>query len=228
MSIRRILILVMVCTLMGGARFEVDSAAPPPGSHLTGSTYADSVIRYDPAFGGGCTPTNPHFMDPHAATGPPDYTGGADGTGSVSLGSGGLLELYVWTQITNTGDTQPDLRIYEIGGYTERCFVALRPVAPTTPAQLIALGLQDADQDGFFEVGRTPSSGEIDIDALFNQSMPAFSVRFDAVQLVDDIHDTPTCNTMTPGADIDAVGALQPWVAISERTWSSIKRLYRD
>lgn len=228
MPFRRILITISVCTLIGGLRFEADSAAPRRTPAPRGSAYADSLILYDPSYGGGCTPTNPHFTDPQAAIGAPDYSGGASGTGSVSLGSGGRLELYVWTQIANTGDSRPDLRIYEIGGYTERVFVALRPVPPTTPQQLASLGLQDSNQDGYYEVGRTPSSGEIDLDALFNGAAAARTVRFDAVQLIDDIDDTPTCNTTTPGADIDAVAVLLPWVAVNERTWTSVKSLYRE
>jgi hypothetical protein len=228
MFIRRIVITISLCTILGGFRYQADSATPRTDLRPSGSAYADSVIRYEPAYGGGCTPTNPHFTDPRSAIGSPDYSGGADGTGSVSLGSGGLLELYVWTQIANTGDSRPDLQVYEIGGYTEKCYVALRPVLPTTPEQLVALGLQETNHDGYFEVGRTPSSGEIDIDALFNQMVPGQTLRFDAIQLIDDIHDTPTCNTMTPGADIDAVAALLPWVSVSERSWGSVKSLYRE
>jgi len=228
MFLRRILFTISVCTILGGVRFEVVSAARRATLAASGFAYADSVIRYDPTYGGGCTPTNPHFTDPMAALGPPDYSGGADGMGSVSLGSGGLLELYVWTEIANTGDSRPDLRIYEIGGYTEKCYVALRPVAPTTPEQLADLGLQDSNGDGYFEVGRTPSSGEIDVDVLFNRSVEARTVRFDAVQVIDDIQDTPTCNTRTPGADIDAVAVLLPWVPVTERTWTSVKSLYRE
>lgn len=194
---------------------------------LSHSTYADSVLRYDPAYGGGCLPSQPNFIDPESAVGPPDYTGGAYGQGAVSLGSGGLLELHFsgW-RIANSGDSRSDLRILEIGGYNERCYVALRPVAPTTPQDLIDLGLQDANQDGFFEIGRTIASGEFDLDALLNRAVPLLAVQFDAVQIVDDITDTPSCTT-SAGADIDAVGSVQGWVAVRQATWGSVKFLYR-
>jgi hypothetical protein len=206
------------------ARAEAGAPAPVVPNY---STYADEVLRYDPAYGGGCLPSEPNFIDPQSALGPPNYTGGAYGHGAVALGSGGLLELHFsgW-RIANSGDTRSDLKITEIGGYNERCYVALRPVAPTTPQDLIDLGLVDANQDGYFEIGKTVSSGEFDIDALLNRTVPLLTVQFDAVQIVDDIADTPTCTT-SPGADIDSVGSVQGWVAVHQATWGRVKFLYR-
>jgi hypothetical protein len=226
---RRALVPIALGLALGAVTPRAESSAPPPVyAPNYYSSYADSVIRFDPAYSSGCTPSEPYFTDPRAALGPPDYSGGAYGTGSVSIGSGGLLELYFsgW-RISNSGDSRYDLHITEIGGYTERCFVALRPAAPTTPQDLIDLGLQDANQDGYFEIGRSLSSGEFDIDALFNRSVPELTVQFDAVQLVDDIADTPSCTT-TVGSDIDAVEAAQRWVAVQPATWQSVKILYRN
>lgn len=210
------------------ARAPVAASGGPPPYTPYASTYADSVLRYDPAHGGGCTPSALNFTNPQSALGRPDYSGGAQGTGAVSLGSGGLLELHFggW-QIANSGDSRSDLQITEIGGYGERCLVALRPVAPTTAQDLVDLGLHDADQDGFFEIGGSVSSGEFDLDALFNRVMPAATVRFDAIQIIDDIADTPSC-TSSAGADIDAVGAAQTWVAVAPASWGRVKSLYRD
>jgi hypothetical protein len=204
-------------------------AAELPAERPASSTYADCIVQYDPGYGGGCVPTNPNFMDASAALGAPDYSGGSDGTGAVSLGSGGVLELcFTGVQIDNSGDSRRDLRIIEIGGYSEEFFVELRPGAPTTAQDLIDLGLQDADQNGYFEVGRSSSaSGGMDIDALLNRPVPEESLHFDAVRLRDDPVDTPTCATTTPGADIDAVEALHR-VPVAAPSWGKLKSLYLE
>ena len=51
-------------------------------------------------------------------------------------------------------------------------------------------------------------------------------MRFDAVQIIDDLTDHPDC-TSTVGADIDA-SRPQAYVSIKPVTWGSIKGLYRD
>jgi len=229
MVLRRALVPIAFGMALGMYAPGAESGAPPPRyTPSFYSSYADSVIRYEPGYSGGCIPWEQNFTDPRAALGPPDYSGGAYGTGAVSIGSGGLLELYFggW-RISNSGDSRYDLHITEIGGYTEKCFVALRPAAPTTPQDLIDLGLLDTNLDGYFEIGRSLASGEFDIDALFNRSVPELTVQFDAVQLIDDIDDTPSC-TSSVGSDIDAVEAAQRWVAVQPTTWQSVKLLYRD
>ncbi len=190
------------------------------------STYADSVLRCDPSHGGGCVPTNPNFIDPQAALGPVNYAGGANGTGAVALGSGGLLELRLTSQFANSGDARPDLRIIEVGGFDEACFIALRPASSQGALEMVALGLQDANQDGFYEITRiSGGTSNIDLDRYF--TAPAQAVYFDAVQIVDDAHDHSSCTT-TPGADIDAVEALSSFVAIAPDSWTRVKTLYRD
>jgi hypothetical protein len=200
------------------------------GAVVAASSYANVVMSYDPAFSGGCVPTNPNFMDPTAAIGPPNYSGGANGTGAISLGSGGKLELqFVTSCIINSGDTRIDLRIHEIGGLGEAFFVAVRPVAPTTPAMLTGAGLLDANGDGFFEIGRigAGTSSNIDIDARMTTRFPEGTFCFDAVQIVDDLPDDPAC-TSTVGCDIDAVEAALAYLAIEPSTWGTVKRLFRD
>jgi hypothetical protein len=196
---------------------------------VAASSFATHVAVYDPAASGGCVPTNPNFTDPNAAVGAPDYSGGASGTGAVSLGSGGRLELFFATScIINSGDTRVDLRIHEVGGFGEDFFVAVRPVLPTTPAMLLAAGMVDANGDGYFELGRigAGASSNIDIDARMTTRLPEGSVCFDAVQIIDDLADTPAC-TSTVGADIDAVEAALAYLAVEGGTWSTVKKLYR-
>lgn len=170
-------------------------------------SFADALIRYDPLYSGLCGPTAPNFVAPASALGPPDYTGGSAGFGSVSLGQGGLIEVaFVDNVLVNSGTTATDLHIFEVGPAVEACFIAVRPSTSATRALLIAAGVLDANADGFFEVGAIGGSvASIDLDA-WAPGLPAGALEFDAVQIVDDPNDTPGCDA-TVGADLDAVGA---------------------
>ena len=221
--------LTMAAWMLLAATSPGLAAAPGARDVPAGLAYPAAVIRYEPSYGDTCVPYNPNFTDPQVVLGPPDYTGGSNGTGALSLGSGGLLELlFVGTQIGNSGDSRVDLYVVEIGGFDEAFYFALRPVAPTTPADLLALGLQDQNGDGFFEFGWIAGGAttRIDLDAYFDLPVPELGVRFDAVQLIDDVLDHTTC-TSTVGADIDAIEASQAYVAIEPATWTLVKTLYR-
>lgn len=214
----RALILCLGAVALAGA------AAAPAGAD---SVYASQVLRYEPGYSGGCVPTNPNFIDPQVALGPADYTGGPNGQGAVSLGSGGLLELYMDPPIANSGDTRNDLRILEVGGFDEALFVALRPAPHHTHLEMLSLGLSDANGDGFYEIRRVGGgSSYVDLDKVFSKPMPAQSVMFDAVQIVDDADDHSSCTT-TPGGDIDYVEGLHPFVSVELGTWTQVKALYR-
>ncbi|KAA1260344.1 BNR/Asp-box repeat protein [Rubripirellula obstinata] len=169
--------------------------------------FADSVIRYDPLFGGGPAPTEPNAIIDTAALGAPDFPvgGGVSDPGTLALGSGGLVELqFDDNLLTNSGQSDPDLRIHEIGQFVERTFVAVRPTGDTLTLLDPAL---DTNGDGFFELGIAAGGiAELDIDQVF----PGFAegiLQFDAIQLVDDPNNGGTGGT-TVGADIDAVEAL--------------------
>jgi hypothetical protein len=220
-------LFVLQLAAVAGSAF---AAKPAPLPVPYGVAYAESVLRYDPAYGDSCVPTSPHFMDPHRALGAPDYSGTTGAPSAVALGSGGLLELlFVGALISNSGDSRADLYIAEVGSSDEAFFVALRPAPPTTAQDLIALGLHDINQDGYFEIGWDPGgpATHINLDAHFSHAMPELAVRFDAVQIIDDPADHPDC-TSNVGADIDAVEALQAYIAIEPVTWSAVKGLYRD
>lgn len=165
-------------------------------------SFADSVIRYDPSYSGGNVPTDPNYTDPAEAIGAPDYD---SPDGSVSLGSGGLIELaFLDNSLTNSGDADMDLHIFEIGPDIEDTFVAIRPTLDTL--NLLGSGY-DANGDGFFEIGSvTGSTSSIDIDAIFG-GYAAGALQFDAVQLIDDPNKDNRSGS-TVGADIDAVGAI--------------------
>ena len=166
-------------------------------------SFADEVIRFDPLFSGGPGPTDPNHIDPQSALGIPDF--GINSVHSVSLGSGGLLELaFLDNLLTNSGDSMFDLHVFEIGADVEDTFVAIRPTASTL---LLLDPMGDLDGDGFFEVGGVfGSTSSIDIDIFFAGFAPG-ELTFDAVQLIDDFNEGNATGA-TVGADIDAVGAI--------------------
>lgn len=170
-------------------------------------SFADAVLKYDPLYAGGPGPTHVNFIDPLKALGPPDYPGGNNQPGSVSLGDGGLIELaFNDNLLTNSGDSAPDLHVFEVGSQVEDTYVAIRPADPVTWAIAMALGT-DVNSDGFFEIGKVFGSvSSINIDAHF-PGQPNGALRFDAVQLIDDPNEGSSTGA-TVGADIDAVGAI--------------------
>jgi hypothetical protein len=156
---------------------------------------ADKVIQYVP---GNPAPTDPKAQIPDSALGPYDKNVKDK---YVSLGKGGVIELGFPQAFSNSGNSDSDLQIYEVGPDVEDTFVEIRPTTQTLPLLDPA---KDADKDGFFEVGKVPGGTSlIDIDAFF----PGFNpdqLTFDAVQLTDDPNEGATKGG-TVGADIDAV-----------------------
>ncbi len=150
------------------------------------ASFADSVVSYDPAFGGGAEPSAP-FQDASQALGVPNYPEGADPE-YVSLGAGGRIVLrFTNNSLTGSGNSNQDLWIFEIGPDVEDTFV-------------------DISKDGltWFSVGKvTGSTKGVDIDAFGFGTSDFFSF----VRLTDDILLDATSGT-TVGADIDAVGAI--------------------
>lgn len=166
-------------------------------------SFADEVIRYDPSYSSGNEPFDENYTDPDSALGAPDYN---SPNGSVSLGSGGLLELlFTDNALTNSGNSDNDLHIFEIGPDVEDTFVAIRPTADTFDL----LGNDySPDENGFVSVGSvTGSTSSIDIDEWFSGFDPG-ALMFDAVQLIDDPNKDDQGANPTVGADIDAVGAI--------------------
>ncbi|WP_191965279.1 PEP-CTERM sorting domain-containing protein [Marinobacter halotolerans] len=107
--------------------------------------------------------------------------------------------------LTNSGDADNDLHIFEIGPDVEDTFVAIRPTADTLSLLGAFSGLEI--NDGFFSIGKVfGATSSLDIDSVFG-GFGAGQLRFDAVQLIDDI-DEGASSGSTVGADIDAVGAI--------------------
>ena len=126
--------------------------------------------------------------------------------GSVSLGDGGLIELeFTDNLLTNSGNADFDIHIFEVGPDVEDTFVAIKPTAAT--AILLIPAIYDADTDGYYEIGKVAgATSSIDIDAHF-PAAPAGTYTFEAVQLIDDTAEGGQTGD-TVGADIDSVGAI--------------------
>ncbi len=150
------------------------------------ASFADSVVSYNPAFGGGAVPTTP-FQDASQALGAPNFPEGTDPE-YVSLGAGGRIVLrFTNNSLTGSGNSDHDLWIFEIGPDVEDTFV-------------------DISKDGstWFSVGAvTGATRGVDIDAFGFGTSDFFSF----VRLTDNIALDATSGT-TVGADIDAVGAI--------------------
>ncbi len=150
------------------------------------ASFADSIVSYNPAFGGGAVPTAP-YQDASQALGAPNYPEGTDPE-YVSLGAGGRIVLrFTNNSLTGSGNSDQDLWIFEIGPDVEDTFV-------------------DISKDGstWFSVGKvTGATKGVDIDAFGFGTSDFFSF----VRLTDDIALDATSGD-TVGADIDAVGAI--------------------
>ncbi len=194
-------IAVLLTVATPDARAEIFGGIDFPDGLIS---FADRVIRYDPAFGGS-PPSGPDFTNPLEALGPPRLSPPGQ---FVSIGDGGLLELgFVDNVLTNSGNNGVlDLHIFEIGPSVERTFVAIHPTPDTRP--FLDPG-GDINGDGFFEIGSVSGgTASIDLDDVF-PGVAAGVLRFDAVQLIDDFFDNYFLPVgLSAGADIDAVGAI--------------------
>lgn len=166
-----------------------------------GRSFADIVISYDP----GCFIRDPI---PEGALGAANYNGSPVALNQFTfLGDGGSIKLgFTNNLLTNSGDGNADVFIFEIGGAAEACDIAVQPADAATLTAVNTAGLLDPDGDGYFEIGRIAgATTAIDLDVL----IPGFvfgDLLFDAIE----IRDVPDrgCVGLTPGADIDAVCAL--------------------
>lgn len=165
-----------------------------------GLSFADEVIEYNNTCPGN-TKTNPSN-----ALGIPNYSGTVSNS-YVSLGQGGYIKLlFTNNTLTNSGNSDPDLHVFEVGPAVEAMNIELRPANANTANQLTANGISDSDGDGFYAFGSlSGASTTVDIDS-FVSFLPANSLQFDAVKLVD----VPEidCANGSVGADIDGVCAL--------------------
>lgn len=173
-----LLVLVLASSAMAQSRTYPDGHSGNVTFPQGDISFADEVIHYDT----GSKKPVADASDPTQALGAPDY--GRDGArGYVSLGCGGELVLkFTNNQLIDIPG--PDLYIFEVGPAIE----------PT------ALAISNNNED-WIRVGRIEGGkAEIDI-APYVRSDESF--RY--IKLVDL---QAQCGGETPGADIDAVGAI--------------------
>jgi hypothetical protein len=152
-------------------------------------SFADAVVSFAPVTTPDGVPSD-EYLNPQLAMGPPDYAGTFEDQ-VVTLGSGGQLTVqFLDNAVTGDGAASPDLWIFEVGDDVEDTFV-------------------EVSQDGstWVPVGKvTGGTCGIDLDAYgFGPQS-----RFSFVRLTDDPTEGEAtgARSSTPGADIDAVGAI--------------------
>lgn len=163
-----------------------------------GLSFADIAIEYVP----GCPLINPKNSDPVKAL------GAFDSLQYLSLGEGGFVKLGFTNNIlTNSGDSLPDLWIFEVGGRIEASDLELKPVDNFTKTELQKMNIPDIDLDGYYEIGTVGGSiSGFDIDGVLAGYVLG-ELKFDAVKIKDVKDDK--CSPGSPGADISAICALQ-------------------
>jgi poly(3-hydroxybutyrate) depolymerase len=148
-------------------------------------SFVDAVVSYEPGYSGGPLP-GLYNQETFRALGVPRQPSGLI---DVSLGNGGRITLqFTDNSLTGSGDTRPDLWIFEVG----------RSLGVLDEAVYVELS---RDGQTWLPVGMAPGdTSGIDIDALgFGPED-----RFAFVRLTDD---GDSYYSGAVGADIDAVGA---------------------
>src|SRR5690606_10187966 len=104
-----------------------------------GNTFADAIIEYV----AGC-PTNQDTF-PESTLGVSDYDEN-NGDTYLYLGEGGYVKLrFTNNVLTNSGSSDDDLYVFEIGPLVEDCTLAFRPADSFTEIQLTNAGIPDAN-----------------------------------------------------------------------------------
>ena len=183
-----------------------------PACNNDGLSFADVVISSNLT----CPGINPN-TNPQDAIGPPNI-GIVDDevVGIAGLGEGGTLSLgFTNNLLTNSGDSYPDLRVFE-DAKNETFLVELRPFDQQTRDALVLAGIPDNDRDGYYDFGSIfGGAPNLDLDAFLPGHSP-MTLLFDAVQMTDDADGV--CAGNSPGADIDAICALSSFPSSQENT----------
>ncbi len=165
-----------------------------------GISFADKVNYYE-----NTCPDN-QYTNSSFALGVSDYS--EDFTSFVSLGEGGVLILDFENNIlTNSGTSDADLWVFEVGDFVESTNIELLPLDAATITILNNEGITDGDNDNYYDFGSIQGSTRaLDIDGFLSVSYGVGSLQFTSIKLTDV---PTTCGSEnSPGADIDAVCAL--------------------
>ncbi|MGM0658762.1 MAG: OmpA family protein [Pseudomonadota bacterium] len=141
-------------------------------------SFADEVVRFE---AGDPAADDAQYSEAKRALGAPRYT--QDEDDFVTLGCGGELILR-FTDNELIDVAGPDLYVFEIGPDTEPTALAV-----------------SRDGEAWTRVG-TISGGKAEID------LAPFVAADDSFRLVKLVDLKRACNSATPGADIDAIGAI--------------------
>ncbi|WP_051235278.1 hypothetical protein [Marinimicrobium agarilyticum] len=177
-------------SLLGAASILLTAPFSASAGPVTydGITFPDGDVSFADAYLdielGTPEPTAGNF-DPAASLGAPD-------NGAYSLGQGGFMTLrFTDNSLTGSGDSTPDLHIFEVGPLVEDTFVWI-----------------SQDNESFLSLGKVfGATSSIDIDAYLGAAGIDPFTRFSYVRLQDDPNEN-TSNVTYAGADIDAVGAI--------------------
>ncbi len=150
------------------------------------SSFIDSVVLYEPLFGGGPSPTS-IYKNTNNIIGAPDFSGVVSDS-SLSLGHGGRITLqFTDNLLTGSGDSELDLWVFEVGPDVENTFI-----------EISKNGLI------WFSVGSSNgATNGVDIDSFGFGTSDFFSF----VRLTDDPSQGGSTGVGV-GADIDAIGAI--------------------
>jgi len=181
-----------------------------------GLSFGDVVLGYE----SGCPISD---SDVTGALGVNDFvTGTDDRPAYVFLGDGGFIEVgFTNNLLTNSGNSEADLWVFEVGPLVEATYVLLRPFDTYTKNILLEKGISQSGN--YFEFGLIAGSTSfIDIDTVVG-GFSLGDLKFDAVRLVDLAGDNDICDptNIGPGADIDAICAITSTAMISPPIISS-------
>ena len=172
--------------------------------------FADVVVEYLPE----CADDIDRLLSqPDKILGPPNFEGPdvnftLFGDGFVSLGEGGEITVaFTDNVLTNSGDRQPDLWVYEIGEAVQSIIIEVRPANSDTEDRLLAAGFTDSDVDTFYQLDTLEGSTTfLDIDGVL-PGLGFGELVFDQLRIID-VMEQECLGNGAPGADIDAICAL--------------------
>ncbi|MCE9590730.1 MAG: hypothetical protein K8S99_09425 [Planctomycetes bacterium] len=218
LSSKKMVGLALTAALCGLSQSNTTKAVTYGGIQFSDGaiSFADVVLSANQLYQGGQAATASHFLNPQNALGIPDFLADkkTGGDGAYSLGGGGMLTVgFTNNLLTNSGSSDLDLWVFEIGNMVEDTAVSIHPNSATL-AILTADGVIVAP-DGYVPIGQIGGGARgLDLDAYFPGFEPGV-LGFNAVKLVDarsvngvSVGILAGSGLAYAGADVDAIGAI--------------------